>query len=83
MKTTADSAMAAMPTEMSRMAAMELGESSDAEWLAIGVTTNSPTAREITPRIAPATARREVNGCRAHLPEILIPAGYGPQSHRT
>lgn len=57
------------------MAAMELGESSDDERLAMGVTINSPTATEMLPRIAPATAMREVREYRFRLPEVLMLAG--------
>jgi hypothetical protein len=42
------------------MAAMELGESSDDDRLAIGVTMSSPTAAEVPPRIIAPAAMREM-----------------------
>jgi hypothetical protein len=72
-KTTADSAIATRPRKTSNMTAWELGESSDAERLAMGLTMITPTATEMIPRIAPTTAMREVKGNRLGLPELLIP----------
>lgn len=54
------------------MAAMELGESSADERLAIGVMMNRPTAIEAPPRIRPKTEARETRGGHPALRVALM-----------
>ena len=68
-----DAMVTAMPRQISVMAAMELGESSDGARLAIGVMMmNRPAASETPPRTEPASAARETRRCHPALREVLM-----------